>query len=269
LRVAVDHRRAQTLAEALDACADDYLPYAGATELVAAMRMGLLRPEGIVSVRGVPELREIGPTSGGLRIGAAATHNDVARSTHVLERLPLLSQIVGNIGNPRVRAAGTIGGNLAFGEPRSDLITILAALDATVDLESRRGARSMSVEEFIVGPYETALEEDELLVGVEVPTEEVDIATFEKFVGAERPIVAASVVQRLKTWTVTVGAVGEELFIGRFDDLESIDPSAIAAEVDVVPDLAGGEAYKRHLAELAITRCVIRARVGVEGSVQA
>jgi carbon-monoxide dehydrogenase medium subunit len=269
LRVGVDHRRAQTLAEALDACADGFLPYAGATELVAAMRMGLLRPEGIVSIRGVPELREIRATSSGLSIGAAATHNDVARSKHVLEQLPLLSQIVENIGNPRVRAAGTIGGNLAFGEPRSDLITILSAVDATVNLKSRRGGRSMPVEEFIVGPYETALDEDELLVGVEVPAEDVEIATFEKFVGAERPIVAASVVRRLQSWTVTVGAVGEELFVGRFDDLDAIDPAAIADVVDVVPDLAGGEAYKRHLAQLAIGRCLARARVGLEKGMQA
>jgi carbon-monoxide dehydrogenase medium subunit len=269
LSVGVDHRRAQTLAEAVDACAEGFLPYAGATELVAAMRMGLLRPERIVSVRGIPELREIRATPDGLSIGAAATHNDVARSKQVLERLPLLSHIVGNIGNPRVRAAGTVGGNLAFGEPRSDLITILSAVDATVNLTSRRGGRSMPVEEFIVGPYETALDEDELLVSIEVPTADVEIATFEKFVGAERPIVAASVVRRRESWTVTVGAVGEELFVGRFDDLESIGPAAIADVVDVVPDLAGGEAYKRHLAKLAISRCLARAAAGLEKGRQA
>ena len=257
--------RASSLAEAIDACARGFMPYAGATELVPAMDMGLLRPTGIVSIRNVPELRDITvDVDGHLRIGAAATHRSVAKSPVIHSALPLLAEIADRIGNIRVRAAGTVGGNVAFAEPRSDLITILSALRATIHIAGARGTRTLGIGEFILGAYDTDLAEDELLAAIEVDTG-VDFATFEKFVGAERPIVAAALVRRGPSYTVAVGAVGEQLYLEDFGSLEEIDSAAVAAAVDVVPDLAGGEEYKRHLAKVAVGRCLATARTDHQG----
>src|SRR5262245_34013181 len=102
------------------------------------MRMGLLTPSGLVDLKRIPELRDITMAEGALVIGAGATHDNVARNQVVRSQAPLLAEVEDMVGNARVRAQGTVGGNLCFAEPRSDVIALLTAFEATLVLRSVR-----------------------------------------------------------------------------------------------------------------------------------
>src|SRR5438128_12496080 len=129
------------------------------------MKLGLLRPRHLVDVKRIGGFGDItdGPR---LTIGAAVTHRAVERSALVRARCSLVGAVARHVANVRVRNVGTVGGNPAFAAPHSDLATLLLALDGTLHLWSRRGARDVPLADFIRGPYETAREEDEVLTSV-------------------------------------------------------------------------------------------------------
>lgn len=256
------HDAPTDLAGAVRAVHDGSVPYCGGTELLAAMGMGLVRPERVVSLRRVDELRSIDEADGWLRIGSTVTHQTVGTSPLVSTVAPMLGGVARRVGNIRVRSTGTIGGNLAFAEPRSDVVPSLIVLGARVRLVGGPEERTVSVRDFVVGPYETALDDGELLVRVEVPVDVVDIAVYHKIVFSERPVVGVAIARdRIsKRWTLAVGAAVGEPFVVEVADLDDVEPSGLAAELDVIADLAGSEDYKRHLAATAIRRAASEAR---------
>src|SRR5262245_27128961 len=122
------------------------MPYAGGTEVLVAMRAGLLRAPVLVDLKRLPELAAVEAARGTLRIGAIATHEAVAGHAAVAKAHPMLASVLRLVGNARVRAQGTLGGNVCFAEPRSDVATALVAIGATVVLQFTRGERSLPVE---------------------------------------------------------------------------------------------------------------------------
>ncbi|HWL28683.1 MAG TPA: xanthine dehydrogenase family protein subunit M, partial [Burkholderiaceae bacterium] len=143
---------------------------AGGTALTLTMRQRMVLPTHLVSMAKIDRLRGIEfDDKTGLRIGALARHSDVARSPLVRQHFPVLASMAERVANPQVRNQGTIGGNLCYGDPSTDPPSCLLALDATVALGSTRGERTMSLEEFIVDYFETALESDEILMEIRVP----------------------------------------------------------------------------------------------------
>src|SRR5213592_4323125 len=146
---------------------EDAAPYAGGTELQLLMKLGVLRPRHLVDVKRLPGFDAI--TDGGpLTLGAAVTHRTVERSPLVSDRAPLVAAVARHVANVRVRNVGTVGGNLAFADPHSDLATLFLTLDSTVELVSRRGRRELPLAEFVRGPWETARAADELLTSVTI-----------------------------------------------------------------------------------------------------
>src|SRR5437763_17200593 len=143
--------------------------YAGGTELLLAMKMGVARWPHLIDVKAIPALGRITATNDALRIGATATHWDIERNALVGGALPALARLEANVANVRVRAAGTLAGNLAFGEPHADPPSLLVALGARVVLHGPKGERALAVEQFITGMYETAIAPDEILVRIEIP----------------------------------------------------------------------------------------------------
>ena len=112
-------------AEMLDHYGENGSLYAGGTELLLAMRHDLLRYENLIDIKAVAGLDGIERRDGHLHIGAAATHRMIERSTAVRESLPVMAEMAANVANVRVRATGTLGGNLCFAEPHSDPATLL------------------------------------------------------------------------------------------------------------------------------------------------
>lgn len=249
----------------------DAAPYAGGTELLLAMKMGVLDYAHLIDLKRIPELRGIERRDGGVRIGATATHREVETSPVVAEAVPALAALIRNVANVRVRAAGTLAGNLAFAEPHADPPALLVALGARVELAGPDGRRELAVEEFIAGPYETELGEDELIAATVVPVPgEGRRAVYRKFQVLERPAVGVAVVGAARdgVWdgapTVVVGAVDErpvrvdaDALTGAACDDASVlgDLEAAARDaVDPVDDLSGSGEYKRHLTGVLVRR---------------
>ena len=231
--------------------------YAGGTELLLAMKMGVLDYEHLIDVKRIEGLRGIEVRDGALRIGAATTHSEIETSPVVQEQVPALARLARHVANVRVRAAGTLAGNLAFGEPHADPAALLTALDATVELVGSGGRRSIPVEQFVVGAYETDLGADELIEAVAVPVQSHERATYLKFQVLERPTVGVAAVARTgEATTVVVGAVDDRpIRVAASGDVEDYVDAAREA-VDPVDDLSGSAEYKRHLTCVMVRRAL-------------
>ena len=251
-----DLHRPQSVGEAIALLDEDCIPYGGGTELLMAMRMGLMRPGGLVDLKRIPELGRIELGDGGLAIGAGASHDRIARNELVREHAALLATAEQLVGNARVRAQGTVGGNICFAEPRSDVATVLVALDALLVLRSASGERTVPAAEFFLGPYWTVREPGELLVAITVPLP-APVGVYVKFQTVERPTVAVAAVRRPDgTVRVVVGAVGDLPTAADYADLGAVDAEELVARVEPVPDLTGSERYKRHVTGVVVGRAL-------------
>ena len=211
--------RPETLGEVgalLAAHGDAAALYAGGTELLLLMKAGLVRPRVLVDLKRVPGLGDIAShDDGGVRIGATARHAAVERAAAVRARCPLVAAAARHVANVRVRAAGTVGGNLAFADPHSDLATLFLVFDAAVVLWSAAGARELDLGDFAQAPYETARRDDEVLTGVRlVPWPERAAGAYLKFGVHERPTLGVAAVlvpdadRRVAEARVAVGCIG-------------------------------------------------------------
>jgi CO/xanthine dehydrogenase FAD-binding subunit len=145
---------------------------AGGTDLMVEVNYGHRRPDGVLSLRRLGELREWhverGSRGDEVVLGAATTYAEML-GPELSALLPDLAQAARTVGSPQIRNTGTVGGNLATGSPAGDTLPVLVAHDATVELASARGRRTLPVADFLVAPKVTALEPDELIVAVRVP----------------------------------------------------------------------------------------------------
>jgi carbon-monoxide dehydrogenase medium subunit len=259
--------RVDTVEEAIELrrrFGEDAAVYAGGTELLLAMKLGVARWPHLIDVKPIAPLGEIRTVDGVLRIGATATHWALERDAAVERAIPALARLEASVANVRVRAAGTLAGNLAFAEPHADPPALLLALGARVVLQGPSGSRALAVGDFITGMYETALAPDEIIVAIEVPIPSRDVrAAYVKFQILERPSVGVAAVGSVRAGrfagapTVVVGAADEVPRRVPTDELAGADVRAAAtadalaeaarAAVEPVGDLAGSAEYKRHL----------------------
>lgn len=162
----------ETLAEALAALArldGEARLIAGGTALIPMIRLGLLKPDRLISLNRLTALAEIRIDNGVLELGAMATHADINRARAVREGWPLLAEAVHRVASPAIRASGTIGGNLCHAEAASDPAPALLCLEAEVRVAGPAGERAVPVTRFFRGFYETALEPGELVTAVRIP----------------------------------------------------------------------------------------------------
>ncbi len=251
--------------------------YAGGTELLLAMKHDLLRYEHLVDVKTIADLNKIEVKNGSLVVGSTATHRAIERSPVVKGNLPLLAQMETNVANVRVRASGTLGGNLCFAEPHSDPATLLLALGARAHVQGKAGSKTVGIDKLITGAYETSLASDELLVGVEIPIPaKSKRAAYVKFQLHERPTLGLALVlnvdgDKITTASAVVGSVSaiptqsdkaNALLVGSKAQVEKQLPDAaeaLAQAADPVDDLEGGAEYKRHLIGVFLKRAFAQA----------
>jgi len=156
---------ARTLEGALDLLAErpDADLICGGTDLMVEINFGRKRPESVIAIDRVAELRELS-VDGAIRMGAGVTF------TTMLERdcgSVALREAARTVGSPQIRNAATIGGNVATSSPAGDALPVLVALDATVHLRSKRGARLVPFTQFMTGPKKNVRAKDELVTAVE------------------------------------------------------------------------------------------------------
>jgi CO/xanthine dehydrogenase FAD-binding subunit len=166
----VAYRRVSSLPEALEFLAGeaDARVLSGGQSLLPMLNMRLLRPDILLDIAGLPELRAMREHAGVLSLGALVTYRELERSALVAGAAPLIGTAVGHVGDLQVRNRGTIGGCIAHADPTAELPLACLVLDGRVTVASVRGSRQVSLADFLLGPYETALAGDELVTAVEV-----------------------------------------------------------------------------------------------------
>ena len=251
--------------------------YAGGTELLLAMKHDLLRYENLVDVKTIPGLDKIELKGNQLIIGSGATHRAIERSSVVKENLLAFAEMESKVANIRVRASGTLGGNLCFAEPHSDPATFLTALQAKARIQAKGGDKTIGVDQLISGAYETSLAADDVLTGVEVPIlASNQRAAYLKFQTHERPTLGIALFletdgDSIKQARAVVGSVSarptrsdktDAALIGKRSDVEKqLDDAAklLGDAADPVDDLQGSGEYKRHLIGVFLKRAFIKA----------
>jgi len=258
---------------------DEAAIYAGGTELLLAMRHRALTYNHLIDLKVIPGLNSISARDGVIEIGTACTHRAIERSALVREKQPAFAELESQVANIRVRATGTLGGNLCFAEPHSDPATMLLVLGATVRIESANGAREIPIEKLIAGAYSNHLAPGEILTRIVVPSAKPSHrAAYLKFQIHERPTLGLGLWLETsdggRAFTAARVAVGcvcpfpsrasdaEKLLTGSREEVESHLPEAaalIADGADLVDDHEGSAEYKRHLIGVFLRRAFLKA----------
>jgi carbon-monoxide dehydrogenase medium subunit len=246
--------------------------YAGGTELLLAMKEGLVQYERLIDVKRLG-LNQISGENGTVKIGALCTHHELELSPVIQQHLPSFLKLEQNVANVRVRQAGTIGGNLCFAEPHADPGTLLMALGARMVAEKGGAQREIAAEDFFVDAYETSLAEDEVLTEIRMPTPGANSkSAYLKFGYLERPSVGVAVAFNLNGGNVSVvkiavGCAGpapkrvaeaEALLNGKSKDeaTRNLAQAGAAAgrAAQAISDLHGAQDYKEHIVGVLLKR---------------
>ena len=166
---AFDYHAPRTVGEAialLSSLGDDAKLLAGGHSLLPMMKLRFAQPGTLIDINRIPELRGISESNGVIRIGAMTSENELIASPLLQKHLPLLVEAALLIADPQVRNRGTIGGDIAHGDPGNDHPAIAMALDATFELQGPKGTRQVKAVDFFHGTYMTALAEDEILTAI-------------------------------------------------------------------------------------------------------
>jgi CO/xanthine dehydrogenase FAD-binding subunit len=245
-------------------------PLAGATDLYVPLNAGHLPPTTFVSLHGVGELAAPPQWDGDTyRMHALTTYADCRRDPRVAERLPLLVAAARELGALQIQNRGTWAGNIANASPAADGVPVLLAYDATLELASVRGRRTVPLDGYFTAYKQTVRAPDELIVAIDVRVPAPGARHFFRKVGTRRlqaisKVVAAGVLERDGSGTVTrarlaLGSVApmtlrarhaEQAIVGRRLDAALAADAARAVEADVVPidDVRSTADYRRRIA---------------------
>jgi aerobic carbon-monoxide dehydrogenase medium subunit len=275
-----------SVSEALDVLArhdGECRVVAGGTALVPMLRLGLARPERLVSLHRIPGIADIRVDGDTLVIGAMATHAAIHRHPLVVDGWPLLAEGTGRVASPSIRASGTLGGNLCYAESASDVAPALLCLDAEIVATSTRGERRIAITDFFRGFYETALEPGEILTAVRVPAAaKASRGAYVKFCprsAEDRALVGVAVRVvigsdgRGEDVRIALAAAGPTPMRARqaeaalrgnslTDAVISRAAEAASAEADPLSDLMGSSDYRRQMIRVWLRRVLTSLRDG-------
>mgnify|MGYP001420544557 FL=1 len=261
------------VSELLGRFGDNAKIYAGGTELLLAMKEGLVHYERLINVKKLTGLSEVARDNGTIKIGALCTHHELENSALIKQSLPALAKLEQNVANVRVRQAGTLGGNLCFAEPHADPGTLLIALGSKMVAQKLASKREIAAENFFVDAYETSLEDDEVLCEIRVPTPGANgRSAYLKFGYLERPSVGVAIAFNLNGGNlsdvrIAVGCAGpapkrvaeaEALLSGKSKDEAArnlAQAGAVAGRASqAISDLHGAQDYKEHIVGVLLKR---------------
>ena len=276
------YHRPTSVPEALGLLAelgDEARPLAGGHSLIPMMKLRLAVPQHLVDLAGISELRGVRQQGAEIAIGAMTTQHDLLNSALVAERLPILCETALVIADPQVRYLGTLGGNVANGDPGNDMPAVMMCLDAAYRVAGKGGERRIAAREFYQGAYFTALEPGEMVTAIELamPPERHGYA-YEKLkrkVG-DYATAAAAVILTLEGPTVSTCSIGltnvaetplwaEEagrILVGSTLDPATVSKAVAAAQAITAPasDNRGPAAYRTRMAGVMLARALARAR---------
>jgi carbon-monoxide dehydrogenase medium subunit len=257
---------------------DEARPLAGGHSLVPMMKLRLATPEHLVDLHGIDSLKGIRRDGTAIVIGAMTTQHELLASEEIKKSLPILHETALLIADPQVRYMGTIGGNVANGDPGNDMPALMMTLGASYRLEGANGSREVAATEFYQGAYFTALEPGEILTSIAVPVPAAGHGyAYEKLkrkVG-DYATAAAAVVLTMAGGRVLTCGIGltnvhetpllatdaAQAVIGTSLDAATLKKAAAAAEAIMSPaaDARGPVEYRKHVGGIMVTRALTRA----------
>lgn len=254
-----------SLQDALEAVAAGAMPLAGGTDLMVDINFGHIRPDHVVALRRVAELKRWDEE----RIGAGVTWRRIEE-----DGPRALAEAARTVGSPQIRNAGTLGGNVGTASPAGDGLPYLAAVDAEIELTSIAGTRSLRWDEFFLGVKKTARAENELISAILFPASQPEREAFGK-VGVRNAMVIATVScvvvkDPAGAFRVALGSVAttpmratraEEMISSTTkpgeSDLDEFE-RLVSEEVRPITDHRSTEAYRRHAAGVLARRLLER-----------
>ena len=274
--------RPKSVAEAvakLSELGDDARAIAGGHSLIPMMKLRLATPDHLVDLRDVAGLKGVRAEGSDIVIGAMTTQHELIGSDLLASKLPILRETSMVIADPQVRYVGTLGGNLANGDPGNDMPAVMMALGASYQLAGKKGERRVAAREFYQGAYFTAMETGEILTAIRIPAPPAGHGyAYEKLkrkIG-DYATAAAAVILTMSAGKVAACAIGltnvaetplyaeaaGKLLVGSSLDAASVKKAVAAAEAITAPasDNRGPATYRTKMAGVMLTRALARAR---------
>ena len=256
------HRASSTdEAAALMGKSDNAKFLAGGQTLLPTMKQRLADPSDLIDLRHIEAMKGITVDGNQVTIGAGTTHAEVAGSAELRKVCSAICDLAGHIGDPAVRHMGTIGGSIANNDPAADYPSAMMALNAQI----MTNKRTIDTDDFFVGMFETALEEDEIITAITFPAPSK--AAYQKYPNpASRYAMCGVFVAKLKNGMARVGVTGAgSNGVFRHEEMEGIlskdwSADAIAGcsvdEGDMLSDIHGDSAYRANLVKVMAKRAV-------------
>jgi aerobic carbon-monoxide dehydrogenase medium subunit len=277
-----EYHRPRSLPEAVALLADlgeEARPLGGGHSLIPMMKLRLATPQHLVDLAGIGALKGIRAEGGDIVIGAMTTQHDIVGSDLLAAQVPILRETALLIADPQVRYVGTLGGNVANGDPGNDMPAVMLCLNATYHAVGKAGERRIPARQFYQGAYVTALEPGEILTAVRIPVPPPGHGfAYEKLkrkVG-DYATAAAAVVLTLRGGNVATCSIGltnvaetplwaEEaanILVGSSLDPATIKRAVDAAEAITSPasDTRGPVQYRTKMAGVMLARALARAQ---------
>ena len=253
---------------------------AGGQSLIPAMRFRLSQPQALIDLNGVADLGYMRTSNGHLAIGAMTRETDLEESELVQNKFHLLADASHVIADPIVRNMATVGGNIAHADPANDHPAVMLAYGAEVVAIGPGGSRTIAIDDFFTGLFENALEHDEILTEIRIPTPAAgsggSYQKIERKVG-DYAISAVAVQLTMDGDTCTAARIGltnvsaipmraesaEKALVGQTVNADALEAAgqAASAECDPSADLRGSVEYKRDLTRI-LTKRAIQSAVG-------
>ncbi|HEX8675202.1 MAG TPA: xanthine dehydrogenase family protein subunit M [Longimicrobium sp.] len=261
---------------------------AGGQSLVPAMNFRLAAPAVLIDLNRIPGLDVIAEAEGGVRIGAMVRQRSAERSTLLAERAPLIAETLPFVAHAQIRNRGTMGGSIAHADPAAELPAVMLALGARFHLRGPNGTRTVTAEDFFTGLFGTALEPEEMLVEIEVPTAAPNTGfAFDEISRRHGDFALAGVAAsvqvdaegRCTNARIALLSVGDGPVLaaqaaaaldGQTPTDEAIRAAANAAaqqDIDPPGDIHATPAYRRQLAEVLVRRVLPRAFERARGAI--
>ncbi len=279
---AFDYHRPKSVPEAVALLADlgeEARPLAGGHSLIPMMKLRLATPDHLVDLAGIGDLRGIRADGGDVVIGAMTTQHEIVGSELLAAGIPILAETALQIADPQVRYVGTLGGNVANGDPGNDMPAVMLCLGATYHAVGKSGERRIPARDFYQGAYFTALEPGEILTAVRIPVPPAGHGSaYEKLkrkIGDYATAAAAVVLTmrggRVATCSIGLTNVAEtplwaeeavKILNGSSLDPASVKRAVAAAEAITSPasDTRGPARYRTKMAGVMLARALERAR---------
>ena len=263
---------------------DDGRALAGGHSLIPMMKLRLATPANLVDLGGIADLKGIRADGNDIVIGAMTTQHDLIGSQLLGEKIPILRETSEQIADPQVRYLGTLGGNVANGDPGNDMPAVMLCLNATYQIAGRAGERRVAAREFYHGAYFTALEVGDVLTAVRIPVPAAGHGyAYEKLkrkIGDYATAAAAIVLTisggKIGTCSIGLTNVAEtplwaeeaaKILVGSAPDAATVKKAVAAAEAITAPatDARGPAQYRTKMAGVMLTRALARAKTRARG----